>query len=93
MANNLFIQAVYPDCTIHTVVEGSKDGGVQLTPIARISEMTVCLILIVCCKSCPFLCFCFSNVLSLGRRLIASAIVMLERGMYLLQVTHRSLLP
>jgi len=91
MANNLFIQVVHPDCTIHTVVEGSEDEGVQLTAIARIIEIS--LIFMVCCQSCPFLCFCLSNVLSLREWLIVSAIVMSKSGMYMPQVTHRSLLP
>jgi len=38
---------VYPDCTIHTVVEGSKDEGAQLTAVARIREIRVCVIFIV----------------------------------------------
>jgi len=61
-----FSQALNPDCTIHTVVEGSKDEGVQLTAVARIREITVCVIFMVCCQSCPFLCFRFSNVLFSG---------------------------
>ena len=35
-ANILFSQAVYPDSSIHSVVEGSKDETVQLTAVAKI---------------------------------------------------------
>ena len=35
-ANILFSQALYPDSSIHCVVEGSKDERVQLTAVAKI---------------------------------------------------------
>ena len=90
-ANILFSQAVYPDSSIHSVVEGSKDERVQLTAVAKIRLNYSLCDFYGLLSEVPFLCLGSSNVLSLWEWLIASVIVLSKCGIYMLRVTHTSL--